>query len=77
MKGIFNRRGSGLISLLLALLIIGLIYYFATKNNKKSADTSNKNFFKEAGVDTSSYKRTLDTTKKIIKDAQATRAEVP
>ena len=72
-----NRRGSALLSLLIVLVIIGLIYYFATKNSKKPADTSTGSFIRDAGVDTSSYKGTLDSTKKIIKDAEATRADVP
>ena len=72
-----NRRGSALLSLLAALVIIGLIYYFAAKNNKKAADTSTGSFIKGAGVDTTSYKSTLDSTKKIIKDAEATRADIP
>ena len=73
----FNKRGSALLSVLLALVIIGLIYYFATKNSQKSSDPSHKSFLKEAGVDTSSYKGTLDSTKKIIKDAEASRSEIP
>lgn len=72
-----NRRGSGLLSLLIALVIIGLIYYFATRNRQKPADTSTTSFIKEAGVDATSYKATLDSTKKIIKDAEATRAGAP
>ena len=72
-----NKKGMGLISILFALVIIGLIYYFATKNNKKTPEPSTKSFIRDAGVDTSSYKSTLDSTRKIIKDAEATRANVP
>lgn len=77
MKRILNQRGSGLLSLLIALVIIGLIYYFATKSNQTTAGTPTKSFIRDAGVDTTSYKGTLDSTKKIIKDAEATRADVP
>lgn len=72
-----NRRGSALLSLLIVLVIIGLIYYFATTNSKKPANTSTRSFISDAGVDTTSYKGTLDSTRKIIKDAEATRADVP
>ena len=77
MKKILNKRGMALLSILFALVIIGLIYYFATKNMKKNADTSTQSYLKEAGVDASSYKSTLDSTKKIIKDAEESRVQMP
>ena len=75
MKRTLAQRGMALLSILLALVIIGLVYYFAAKNSKKSADPSHKGFLKEAGLDTSSYKGTLDSTKKALDAAVATRSQ--
>lgn len=65
-----------LLSMLFAVLIIGLIYYFATKNNQKNANNPNS-YFKQSGIDASNYKSTIDSTKKILNDAVKTREDVP
>ena len=67
----------GLLYILFALVIIGLVYYFATRNMARTADPSNKSYLKDAGVDASSYKGILDSTKKVIKDADQSRGQVP
>lgn len=78
MKRIFDQRGMSLLALLVALAIISLMCFFAFKSVKKSKDvTANKDFIQGAGVDTSNYKGMLDSTKEIIKDAEATRARTP
>ena len=75
MHRISNWQGMALLSILFALIIIGLVYYLATKNSKKNADPSHKGFLKEAGLDNSSYKSTLDSTKKALDAAVATRSQ--
>ena len=75
MKRILNRQGMAFLSIMLALLVIGLMCYFAFRSTKKNPDTANKNFIEGAGVDTSSYKGILDSTRKVIKAAEATRAQ--
>ena len=78
MQKILKQRGMGLLALMVALAIIGLMCFFALRSVKKSEDaTANQNFIKEAGIDTSSHKGILDSTKKTIKDAEATRGQVP
>jgi len=75
MKKLLSEKGSMLIVMLMTVGIIGIIYYLMMQNNKKTAGpNSNKAFIESAGVDTTSYKGTLDSTKKILGDAQATRA---
>lgn len=73
MTEVLNRRGMGLVAIMVALVIVGLMCFFALRGIKKDTDTSDKEFIKKAGVDTSGYKGILDSTKKIIKDAGATR----
>ncbi len=73
MARLSNNKGMGLLSILFALAIIGLIYFFAVKTNKTATPTKNS-YFKQTTLDASSYKATLDSTKKIINDAVATRA---
>jgi hypothetical protein len=78
MKRILKRQGMGLVALMVALAVIGLMCFFALRSVKKTEDaTANQNLIKEAGVDTSSYKGILDSTQKTIKDAAATRAQTP
>ena len=75
MKRIFNRQGMALVSILLVLLIIGAVYYLIIRKNKKTLDPTNKSFVEGAGIDTSSYVGILDSSKKVIKNAQSTRGE--
>ena len=70
-----NQQGMALVSILIALAIIGLMWYLALHMNKKDTGTSNTNFIQGAGVDTTSYQGILDSTKKVIKDAEATREQ--
>ncbi len=78
MKRIFTQRGMSLLAIMVALAIIGLMCFLALRGIKKSEDaTANKDFIKDAGVDTSSYKGMLDSTKKVLKDAEAARAQSP
>lgn len=77
MKKMLKRQGMSLVAIMVALVIVGLMCFFALRGVKKDTDTPDKEFIKKAGVDTSGYKGILDSTKKIIKDAGATRAQVP
>lgn len=72
-----DRQGMSLLAIMVALAIIGLMCFFAFRGTKKTTDISNKSFIQGAGVDTSSYKGMLESTKKVIKDAAATRGQVP
>lgn len=76
MKQLSNNNGFGLLSILFALAIIGLIYFFATKAREDTTSAKN-GYFKQTSLDASNYKNTLDTTKKILNDAVATRAQSP
>ncbi len=77
MRKIFDRHGMSLVAMMVALAIIGLMCFFALRSVKKNTDTANKDYITQAGVDTSSYKGILDSTKKTIKDAETTHAQVP
>lgn len=77
MKKILKRQGMSLLAIMVALVIIGLMCFFAFRSVKKNGNNSNKDYIEKAGVDTSSYKGMLDSTKKVIKDAEATRGQVP
>lgn len=77
MKKLLKRQGMGLLGIMVALAIIGLMCFFALRSVKRNENNSNKDYIEEAGVDTSSYKGMLDSTKKVIKDAEATHAQVP
>ena len=77
MKNISNKRGMGLVIIMLALVIVSFMCYMALRTTKKNPEISNNSFFEGAGVNTSSYTGILESSKKIIKDAAATRAENP
>lgn len=77
MKKILKRQGMSLLAIMVALAIIGLMCFFVLRSVKRNGNNSNKNYIEKAGVDTSSYKGMLDSTRKVIKDAGATRAQVP
>jgi len=65
-----DKKGlASLIGLLLAAVIIAfLIYIMMNKKMGSAVDNKTKKTLEEQGVDTSSYKGILDTTKKKIKD---------
>lgn len=62
---------------LITLLIIGALFFLSTQKKDSQAPKKAKGFVQEAGVDTSSYKNILDSTKEVIADAEATRANIP
>ena len=76
-KGRQSLAGMAMISLLLVLLIISFMGYFAWTTTKKKPDDSTKSFTEGAGLDTSSYKGILDSTKKVLDNAVATREQNP
>jgi len=71
MHVMINRKGSSLISLLIALVIIGLIFWMFTKTNTRNQEQGT--MMKEAGIDTSSYKTMLDSARKVAQDASKSR----
>ena len=76
MKRLTNNNGFGLLSILFALVIIGLIYFFASKAGKNTTSTKD-GYFKQTSLDATNYRSTLDNTKKILNDAVATRTQSP
>lgn len=74
MKRLTNNNGFGLLSILFALAIVGLIYFFATKSGKDTT-AAKDGYFKQTSLDASNYKNTLDNTKKRLNDAVATRSQ--
>ena len=67
MKSYSHRQGSSLISILIALVIIGLIFWLITKTNQKNAQYGT--MMKDTGVDTSSYKTIIDSARKVAEEA--------
>jgi len=67
MSAITHRKGSSLISLLIALVIVGLIFWIFTQT--KQQNTAQGTMMKDAGIDTSSYKAILDSARKVANDA--------
>lgn len=67
-----NNRGMGLVAVLFAVLIVGLLYYFMTQNQKETSHE--QNYFQQSGIDASNYKNTIQSTNKILLDAVKTRA---
>lgn len=67
MHTIINRKGSSLISLLIALVIIGLIFWMFTKTKQRNEEQGT--MMKDAGIDASSYKTMLDSARKVAEDA--------
>ncbi len=74
MSRLLNKKGMGLLSILLALSMIGLIYYFAAKNSR-GPNKAKDNYFKQSSLDASSYKNTLNSTNMILKDAVAAHSK--
>lgn len=73
MKKILDERGMGLLSLLFAVAIIGFVYFYAT-NMKMRSGAAKDGYLKQTGVDASSYKSTIDSTKKVLDEAAKTRS---
>ena len=63
--------------MMLALVIIGVMFYFMTRASQSKPEAPTKSFVRDAGVDTSSYKGMLDSTKKVIQQAEDSRAGQP
>ncbi len=70
-RGELDRRGMGLFSLLIVLVIVGVAAFFYLKNNKQASNSLQK-FMKGAKLDTSSLKGLIDNTKKSIDSASST-----
>ena len=72
-KKLHNHQGMTMVVLLLALLIVGFMCYFALRGNQKPVSNSDQKFFQDSGVDISSYKGILDSAREVVKNAEATR----
>ncbi|HBG62045.1 MAG: hypothetical protein A2Y03_06600 [Omnitrophica WOR_2 bacterium GWF2_38_59] len=75
-KKTFNKKASALIVVLIALVIIAIMFSLSMRKKEPGANNNSKGFLKESGVDASSYKSTLDSTKKVIADVEASRENV-
>lgn len=67
MKRLTSNKAFTIIGLLMVVVIIGLLIYFCLKERPVIPTGSSDSMIKEAGIDTSSYKGTLDSTKDLIK----------
>lgn len=72
-----NKDAFAMVMLFVAAVIIVIIFFLMTRTKKQDASKTNTSIIKEAGIDTSSYKNILDSTKEVIKGAEATRADLP
>lgn len=72
-----TRQASAMLIVVIALAIIAILFFLSTRKNEPAANKTSSGFLKDAGVDASSYKSALDSTKKVIADAQASRADLP
>lgn len=62
---ISNNRGSGLISLLMTVTIIGLVYYFML-SPKKTVEEDKNSYLQQMSVDARSYNSMLEGAKKAV-----------
>jgi len=64
------KRGFGLLELLLALVAIMFLYFLALKPyfKKLAPDTTSKEMLSSQGIDTSSYKTVLESTKNKLQE---------
>ena len=77
MNKVCNTQGSMLISLLIVVLILGGLFFFMTQGNRKAQDAANSNqkYIQDAGINASSYKKMIDSTRETLDKAQADRAQ--
>jgi len=68
-----NKRAVSLIGILITFVIIAIIFSLSMRKKEHGTNNTSKGFLKESGVDTSSYKSTLDSAKKVVADAKASR----
>lgn len=69
------KAGFGFIEILLALAIIAFIAYkvFNVYFKKTSLDKDTQKIISEQGIDTTSYKSTIDSTRDKLKEIQSNR----
>ncbi|MCX5705844.1 MAG: prepilin-type N-terminal cleavage/methylation domain-containing protein [Candidatus Omnitrophica bacterium] len=69
------KAGFGFIEILLVLAIIAFIAYkvFNVYFKKTSLDKETQKIISEQGIDTTSYKSTIDSTRDKLKDIQSNR----
>jgi hypothetical protein len=70
-----NEKGMGLLSILLVLMIIGFVYYFATAGDKKSSGESSS-YLNQTAADAANSKNVLENTKFILDKAVKVRGDL-
>ncbi len=68
-KIIKDKEGSALMMIIIALAIIALIFVYT----RKSETDGTSNFMQPQKLETKKYKNVIESTKEIIRDAEATR----
>jgi uncharacterized protein YpmS len=70
-----NKAGFGFIEILLALVIVMFVVFTAFKMyfKKTSLDKETQKIISEQGIDTTSYKSTIDSTREKLKEIQSNR----
>jgi prepilin-type N-terminal cleavage/methylation domain-containing protein len=70
-----GKAGFGFIEILLVMAIIAFIAYkvFNVYFKKSFLDKETQKFISEQGIDTTSYKSTIDSTRDKLKDIQSNR----
>lgn len=69
-----KQAGFAFLSMLLAILISALLYYFIMKNYS-TVDTKTQNVLAEQGIDTKDYKKMLNTIEDKIDEINKKTAE--
>ena len=68
---IIRREGSSLVSILIAFLIVGILFWMLVKTQQRNKGQSE--IMEGVKIDTSSYKSTLDSARRIAEDASKLR----
>ena len=74
MKILNNNRGSGLISLLMTVTIIGLVYYFML-GPRKSVEEDKNSYLRQMSVDARSYNSMLEGARKAVEASKPRSVE--
>ncbi len=62
-----NNAGFTILGMLIAAMIIGILIWLCLQERDQVPTGSSESMIKEAGIDTRTYKSTLDSTKEAIK----------
>lgn len=67
MKKLNDKTGFTILGMLIAAAIIGILVWLCLQERPQVPTGSSESMIKEAGIDTRTYKSTLDSTKAVIK----------